>query len=137
MINFIVQKHRYKCTKYKHNLGNRQLVCPLRGTSLGLSVRTHRFFWWEQTQGGDLFSKNVGPTTSVLHTQSYRRNTTFTVLNPINSPITNQTKLKKTNYLISFSVKQDSCLWWLVRGKDTAPNAPNHYLYIQLYIFIV
>ena len=23
------------------------------------------------------------------------------------------------------SVKQDSCLWWLVRDKDAAPNAPN------------
>jgi hypothetical protein len=25
----------------------------------------------------------------------------------------------------TLSVKQDSCLWWRVRGKDTAPNAPN------------
>ena len=25
----------------------------------------------------------------------------------------------------TLSVKQDSCLWWLVRDKDTAPNAPN------------
>ena len=24
----------------------------------------------------------------------------------------------------TLSVKQGSCLWWLVRGKDTAPNAP-------------
>jgi hypothetical protein len=25
----------------------------------------------------------------------------------------------------TLSVKQDSCLWWRVRGKDTTPNAPN------------
>ena len=24
----------------------------------------------------------------------------------------------------TLSLQQDSCLWWRVRGKDTAPNAP-------------
>jgi hypothetical protein len=28
----------------------------------------------------------------------------------------------------TLSVKQDSCLWWLVRDEDTAPNAPNDQL---------